>query len=30
MTEHVTIALEADDLERARREARLLGVSLES
>ena len=30
MTEHVTISLEADDLERARREARRLGVSLES
>src|SRR3954470_324901 len=30
MTEHVTISLEAEDLERARREARQLGVSLES
>ena len=30
MTEHVTISLEAEHLEQARREARLLGVSLES
>ena len=30
MTEHVTISLEAEQLERAHREARLLGVSLES
>ena len=30
MTEHVTISLEAEDLEQARREARLLGVTLES
>ena len=30
MTEHVTISLDTEQLERARREARLLGVSLES
>jgi len=30
MAEHVTISLEAEQLERARREARRLGVSLES
>lgn len=29
MTEHVTITLEAEQLERAHREAHLLGVSLE-
>lgn len=30
MTEHVTISLEKEQLERARREARSLGVSLEA
>jgi len=30
MTEHVTISLDAEHLERARREARRLGVSVES
>ena len=30
MTEHVTISLDAEHLERAHREARRLGVSLES
>jgi hypothetical protein len=30
MTEHVTISLDAEQLERARREAQLLGVSLEA
>jgi len=30
MTEHITISLEAEHLERARREAGSLGVSLES
>jgi hypothetical protein len=30
MTEHVTISLDAEHLERARREAQRLGVSVES